>query len=101
MHHRSILTAICLICLAASAKTETLAEPDEDGVPSCCNGRVGNALYGCGDEPTIADLAAIIDAKFITGTCDGIIDCLAEADINQSGGSNPMHRFSLIRTWRT
>jgi len=31
----------------------------------------------------------MVDAKFITGTCDGIIECLSEADINQSGGSEP------------
>ncbi len=31
----------------------------------------------------------MIDAKFLSGTCDGILVCLAEADINQSGGSEP------------
>jgi len=31
----------------------------------------------------------MIDAKFITGSCEGILGCLAEADINQSGGVNP------------
>jgi len=42
-----------------------------------------------GDEPTIGDVSTMIDAKFITGTCDGIFDCLAEADINQSGDYHP------------
>lgn len=28
----------------------------------------------------------MIDAKFITGTCAGILTCFTEADINQSGG---------------
>lgn len=41
------------------------------------------------DEPTIGDVSVMIDAKFITGTCDGILDCMDEADINQSGGASP------------
>ena len=41
------------------------------------------------DEPTIGDVSVMIDAKFITGTCDGIIGCLQEADINESGGCQP------------
>ncbi len=60
-----------------------------NGGGSCCVGRVGNANGLGGDEPTIGDISVLIDAKFITGTCDGIIACLSEADINQSGGSNP------------
>ena len=55
----------------------------------CCVGRVGNANGAGGDEPTIGDVSVLIDAKFITGTCDGILSCLAEADINQSGGISP------------
>jgi len=46
--------------------------------------RVGNANGLHGDEPTISDVAVLIDAKFITGTCDGL-PCLEEADINNSG----------------
>jgi len=56
---------------------------------SCCVGRVGDANGQGGDEPTISDISVIIDAKFITGTCDGVIACLAEADVNQSGGVYP------------
>jgi len=56
----------------------------------CCEGRVGDANGIGGDEPTIGDVSVMIDAKFITGTCDGIIDCLAEADINQTGGPIPL-----------
>jgi len=52
----------------------------------CCEGRVGDANGLGGDEPTIGDVSVMIDAKFITGTCDGIIDCLTEGDVNQSGG---------------
>jgi PKD repeat protein len=55
----------------------------------CCVGRVGDANGQGGDEPTISDISILIDTKFITGTCDGIISCLAEADVNQSGGSDP------------
>jgi len=56
---------------------------------SCCVGRVGDANGEGGDEPTIGDVSVMIDAKFIAGTCEGIIDCLAEADVNQSGGCSP------------
>jgi len=55
----------------------------------CCIDRVGDANAVGGDEPTIGDVSVMIDAKFITGTCDGIIACLTEADINQSGGVDP------------
>ncbi|MCD6250500.1 MAG: M1 family metallopeptidase [candidate division Zixibacteria bacterium] len=57
---------------------------------SCCQGKVGDANALGGDEPTIGDVSVLIDAKFITGTCTGIIDCLMEADINQSGGIDPI-----------
>ena len=56
---------------------------------TCCVGRVGDANMSEDDEPTIGDVSTMIDAKFITGSCDGILNCLSEADINQSGGSNP------------
>lgn len=55
----------------------------------CCAGRVGDANGSGSDEPTVGDVSAMIDAKFISGTCDGILACLAEADINQSGGAAP------------
>ncbi|MCD6249107.1 MAG: hypothetical protein J7J98_02085 [candidate division Zixibacteria bacterium] len=56
---------------------------------TCCVQRVGDADGLNGDEPTIGDLTVMIDAKFISGYCDGIIACLAEADINLSGGADP------------
>jgi len=56
---------------------------------TCCVGRVGDANGQSGDEPTISDISVMIDAKFISGTCEGKIVCLAEADANQSGGSDP------------
>lgn len=52
----------------------------------CCVGRVGDANGLLGDEPTIGDVVVMIDAKLINGFCEGIIACLTEADINQSGG---------------
>jgi hypothetical protein len=55
----------------------------------CCVGRVGDVNGSGGDEPTIGDVSALIDAKFIAGTCDGTIDCTTEADMNQSGGAFP------------
>jgi len=57
-----------------------------DACEGCCRGRVGDANNSGDDEPTISDISTLIDAKFITGTCEGIIECLTEADINQSGG---------------
>ncbi len=51
--------------------------------------RVGDANGSGEDEPTIADVSAMIDAKFISGTCDGTIACLQEADVNLSGGEWP------------
>jgi hypothetical protein len=55
----------------------------------CCEGRVGDANGLGGDEPTIGDVSVLIDAKFITSECDGIIICAAEGDLNQSGGIEP------------
>lgn len=65
-------------------------DTNHDGIGDvcCCFGRVGDA-NGSGDEPTIGDISTLIDAKFITGTCDGILPCLKEADINLSGGTSP------------
>ncbi len=60
------------------------------GTGTCCQSRVGDANGLGGDEPTIGDISVMIDAKFITGTCDGIVTCLSEADMNQSGGSDPV-----------
>ncbi|MEW5795241.1 MAG: thrombospondin type 3 repeat-containing protein [Candidatus Zixiibacteriota bacterium] len=54
------------------------------GDACCCVGNVGDANGSGEDEPTIGDVTTLIDAKFITGTCVGVIGCLPEADINQS-----------------
>jgi len=50
---------------------------------------VGDANGSGEDEPTIGDVSVLIDAKFITGACDGIVACAGEADVNQTGGPAP------------
>jgi len=66
---------------------------DDDGIGDACDGccvfRVGDANGLGGDEPTIGDISVMIDAKFISGTCTGILECFTEADINQTGGIDP------------
>lgn len=57
-----------------------------DACETCCVGRIGDANGSGGDEPTIGDIAVMVDAKFISSTCVGNIACLVEADVNQSGG---------------
>ncbi len=57
--------------------------------PACCVGRVGDANGLGGDEPSLGDVVVLIDAKFITGDCDGLVICLAEGDINQSATGDP------------
>jgi hypothetical protein len=54
----------------------------------CCEQRVGDVNGSGVDEPTIGDVSALIDARFINNNWS-IIPCLAEADINQSGGLEP------------
>ncbi len=58
------------------------------GLPTCCWGRVGDANNLDGDEPTIGDISVLIDVLFISADWDAIV-CLAEADVNQSGGDSP------------
>ena len=52
----------------------------------CCNGQVGDVNGSGQDTPTIGDVATLIDHLFITG---GRLFCVAEADINRSGGAEP------------
>jgi sugar lactone lactonase YvrE len=59
-----------------------------DVCEGCCVGRVGDANGAGGDEPTIGDISTMIDALFISGN-PGVIPCLAEGDVNQSGAINP------------
>ena len=55
---------------------------------SCCVGVVGNVNLIGGDEPTIGDVSTLIDHLFMSGDP---LDCLPEADVNQSGGENPTY----------
>jgi len=59
--------------------------------PSCCEGTVGNVDGLDGDEPTLADVSALIDFLYINYTPPA---CLSEADVNQSGGTVPL-RYSI------
>ncbi len=56
--------------------------------PTCCVGRVGDVNVAGGDEPTIGDVSVLIDALFVSMNW-ALIPCVAEADINQSGGVEP------------
>lgn len=53
----------------------------------CCQGRVGDSNQSGEDEPTISDIAVMIDHLFISNVP---LVCYAEADINQSGGDDPL-----------
>jgi hypothetical protein len=59
----------------------------------CCVEKVGDCNGIGGLEPTIGDVSVMIDAKFITGDCwifgVPLVSCIAECDINQSGGCDP------------
>ncbi len=55
----------------------------------CCIGIVGNANLDPGEQVTIGDISVMIDAKFISGTCVGILECFTEADVNLSGMATP------------
>jgi hypothetical protein len=54
---------------------------------SCCQGRVGDANNDGQDEPSLGDIMAIVDMLFISGRP---VVCLEEADVNQSGGAEPV-----------
>jgi hypothetical protein len=54
----------------------------------CGQGMVGDATGDGAEQPTLGDVAVMIDAKFIALSCHQI-PCLVEADINQSGGAEP------------
>jgi hypothetical protein len=56
-------------------------------VGECCTGIVGDVNFDGGYEPTIGDITFLIDHLFIT---ERPIACLREADVNQSGGLEPI-----------
>jgi hypothetical protein len=53
---------------------------------TCCVGRVGDANFDGEDEPTIGDVSVLIDMLFLSGVP---VPCLAEGDVNRSGGLEP------------
>jgi hypothetical protein len=65
------------------------------GLPSCCIGRVGDANDSGEDDPTIGDVSIMIDALFVSSNMS-LINCLAEADVNQSGGADPQEEDITI-----
>ena len=54
---------------------------------SCCQDRVGDANMEGGDKPTIGDVIAMVDMLFVS---EVDVPCLAEADVDQSGGLDPV-----------
>jgi len=54
--------------------------------PSCCHGWVGDVNCDQEEEADLADIMALIDFLFLGGPSPC---CLAEADVNQSGGPGP------------
>jgi len=53
---------------------------------TCCDGRVGNVDCSASETPGIADLIRLIDFMFVS---QQPLCCVAEADINLSGGAAP------------
>jgi sugar lactone lactonase YvrE len=81
----------CDNCIDVHNPDQSDGDQDQigDACESCCRGFVGDANFSGDPDPTIGDITVLIDAKFVSGTCDGLIECLTEADINQSGSSAP------------
>ena len=52
----------------------------------CCQGHVGDVNMSGDDVPTIGDISVLIDHLFISGPD---LECIEEADVNQSGGAYP------------
>jgi hypothetical protein len=57
-------------------------------VERCCEDRVGDANGSGDDEPTIGDVTTLIDMLFVSDN-PHLVRCIAEADVNQSGGVGP------------
>jgi len=52
----------------------------------CCQGRIGDVNGRDGEEPTLGDIMMLVDHLFLT---QGPLWCVAEADVDQSGGTDP------------
>ena len=78
---KTLTGAFLLMAALALMLSSIQAEP-------CCQGRVGDTNGEGGDEPTVGDVAYMIEALFIYAAPFDWY-CLSEADINQSGGPYP------------
>jgi uncharacterized protein (TIGR02145 family) len=86
----TVLASQCAVSVANEQSTNQagVIGADRTGTNGCGSGRVGDVNGTGGEEPTIGDVSLLINAKFISLSCDSI-PCFSEADINQSGGANP------------
>jgi uncharacterized protein (TIGR02145 family) len=102
----AVLSGLCPVMSAADGQATAVPTPidkasSDGGVlaanrasysvnasADCCADRVGDVNGDANSEPTVGDISLMIDAKFISMSCDDVT-CISEADINQSGGANP------------
>jgi hypothetical protein len=82
------LTTLSSQVSAAKTWWNKVVNADYACVGGCCVDRVGDANNSGADEPTIGDVSFLIDALFIGGD-KSVLECLAECDVNQSGGTDP------------
>ena len=76
-----------LVTESTSGDYSPASEIIDVDLTSCCHGKVGDVNGIGGDDPTIGDVSLLIDHLFISGIA---LECIEEADINQSGGANPI-----------
>ncbi len=83
------VTSYSLYSLDFETAAGNYVPADFGGVISrgCCQGVVGDVNGDGSFNPTIGDVSTLIDHLFITGTP---LQCLLEADVNQSGGITPL-----------
>ena len=73
-------------CLVALVCLPLLAVAQQD--PGCCVNRVGDVNGLDGDEPTLGDIMYLVNFLYINPAV--VPPCIAEADVNQSGGIVPV-----------
>jgi len=87
-HHQTLQLDILYITplVRQTTVSATYTWPVSTAVSLCCTGIVGDANFNGEYEPTISDVAIIIDHLFLSGRS---LACYEEADANQSGGLVP------------